>query len=76
MFMIQFETLPVLLILSNTGSSSSSCRIRIMQTPALVDLRRRSFVMIKFSRAVPSALAYKQLTELRQVHAMFCCRDF
>ena len=26
-FMIQFETLPVLLILSNAGSSSSSCRI-------------------------------------------------
>ena len=26
-FMIQFETLPVLLILSNAGFSSSSCRI-------------------------------------------------
>ena len=26
-FMIRFETLPVLLILSNAGSSSSSCRI-------------------------------------------------
>ena len=43
-----------------------------MQTPALVDLRRRNFIVIKFSRTVPHALlAYKQLTELRQVHAMF-----
>ena len=66
-FMIQFETFPVLLILSNAGSSSSSCRIGIKQAPALVDLRRHSFIMVKFSR-----LAYKQLTKLRQVHAMFC----
>ena len=49
-FMIQFEILPVLSILSNGGSSSSSCRIWIMQSPALVDLKRRSFIMIKFSR--------------------------
>ena len=46
-FMIQFETFPVLLILSNTGSSSSSCRIRISQAPAVVDLGR-SFIMIKY----------------------------
>ena len=58
-FMIHFETLPVLLILSNTGSSSSSCRIWMMQAPAFVDLRRRSFIMVKFSRTVPHALAYK-----------------
>ena len=38
-----------------------------MQAPALVDLRRRSFIMIKFSRTVSHALAYKQLTKLRQV---------
>ena len=38
-----------------------------MQAPALIDLRRRSFIMIKFSRTVPHALAYKQLTKLRQV---------
>ena len=72
-FMIQFETLPVLLILSNTSSSSSSCRIWIIQAPALVDLRRHSFIMIKFSRTVPHALTYKQLTKLLQVHSMFCC---
>ena len=47
-----------------------------MQAPALVDLRRGSFIMIKFFRTVPHALAYKQLTKLRQVHAMFCCRHF
>ena len=75
-FVIHFETFPVLLILSNVGSSSSSWRIWIMQAPALVDLRRRSFIMIKFSRAVPNVLAYKQLTKFRQVHAMFCCRHF
>ena len=75
-FMIQFETLPVLLILSNACSSSSSCRICIIQAPALVDLRRRSFIMIKFSRTVQHAPAYKQLTKLRQVPAMFCCRHF
>ena len=55
-FMIQFETLPVLLILSNAGSSLSSSRIWITQAPDLVDLRRRSFIMIKFSRIVPHAL--------------------
>ena len=33
-----------------------------MQAPSLVNLRRRSFIMIKFSRTVPNALAYKQLT--------------
>ena len=49
-FIIQFEAPPVLLILSNAGSSSSSCRVGIMQGPALVDLRRSSFIMIKFSR--------------------------
>ena len=49
-FMIQFENLPVLLILSDAGSNSSSCRIWIMQAPALVDLRRRGFIMIKLSR--------------------------
>ena len=77
-FMIQFETLTVLFILSDAGSSSSSCRIWIMQAQALVDLRRRSFIVIKFSRTVPHTLAYKQLTILRQVHAsaMFCCHDF
>ena len=75
-FTIQFETLPVLLILNNAGSSSSSCRIWIMQAPVLVELRRRCFVMIKVSRTVPHALAYKQLTKLLQVHAMFCCRHF
>ena len=74
--MIQFETLPVLLILSNAGSSSSFCRICIIQASSLVDLRRRSFTMIKLSRTVPHALAYKQLTKLCQVHAMFCCRHF
>ena len=41
-FMIQLTTPSVLLILSNAGSSSSSCRILVMQVPALVDLRRRS----------------------------------
>ena len=74
--MIQFETLPALLILSNAGSSSSSSGSWTMRTPALVDLRHRSFIMIKFSRTVPNALAYKQLTKLRQVYAMFCCRHF
>ena len=74
MIMIQFETLPVLLILSNACSSSSSCRIWIMQAPALADLRSRSFIMIKFSRIVLHALAYKQLTKLLQVHVMFCSR--
>ena len=63
-FMIQFDTLPVLLILSNAGSSSTSCRTWITQTPALVNLRRRSFIMIKFSRTVPHAIAYKQLKTL------------
>ena len=75
-FMIQFGTLSVLLILSNAGSSSSSCRIRIMQASTLVDLRRRSFIMIIFSRTVPHAVAYKQLVKLRQLHAMFCFRHF
>ena len=75
-FMIQFETFPVLLILSNAGSSSSSCRIGIMQAPALADLRCRSFIMIKFSRTVPHTLAYKELNNTSQVHAMFCCRHF
>ena len=45
-----------------------------MQALAGVDLRRRSFITIKFSRNVPHALAYKQLTKL--VHAMFCCLHF
>ena len=75
-FMIQFETFPVLLILSNAGSSSSSCRIWIMQAPALVDLRRRSFIMIKFSRTVPHALAYKRLTKLLQAHANVLLSSF
>ena len=74
--MIQFETPPDILILSNAGSSSSSRRIWIMQAPALVDMRHRSFIMIKFFRTVPHAPAYKQLTKLRQVPAMFCCRHF
>ena len=39
-FMIQLATPPVLLILNDAGSSS--CRICIMQAPALVDLRRSS----------------------------------
>ena len=33
--------------------------------------RRCSLIMIKLSRTVPHALAYKQLTKLRQVHEMF-----
>ena len=61
-FMIQFETLPVLLILSNAGSSASFCRIWIIQAPALVDLRRRSFIMIKFSRAVCTTYTSIQAT--------------
>ena len=32
-FMIQFETLPALLIVSNAGLSSSSCRIWITRDP-------------------------------------------
>ena len=64
-FLIQFETPPVLLILSSAVSSSSSHRIGIMQAPALVDLRDRSFIMIEFSRTVLQALAYKQLKKLR-----------
>ena len=39
-FMIQLAAPPVLLILSDAGSSS--CRISIMQAPALVDLKCRS----------------------------------
>ena len=74
-FMIQFKTLPVVLILSNAGSSSSSCRIWIMQAQALVDLRRRSFVMIKFSRTV-HALAYMELTKLCQLHANVLLSSF
>ena len=36
----------------------------MMQAPAFVNLRRRSFIMVKFSRTVPHALAYKQLTKI------------
>ena len=41
-FMLQLATRPVLSILSDAGSCSSSCRIRIMQALALVELRLRS----------------------------------
>ena len=61
-FMIQFETLPVLWTLSNGGSSSSSCRIWIMQATTLVDLRRRGFIMIKFSRTVCTTCSRIQAT--------------
>ena len=59
----KFEPLAVLLISSNAGSSSSSCIIWMMQAPALVNLRRHTFIMFKFFRTVPHALAYKQLTQ-------------
>ena len=42
-FIIQLATLTVYLILSDAGSSLSSCRIWIIQAPALVDWRRRSY---------------------------------
>ena len=42
-FMVQLASPPVLLILSDAGSSSSFSRISIKQAPALVDLRRRSY---------------------------------
>ena len=47
-----------------------------MQASSLVNLRRHSLMMIKLSRTVSHAMAYKQLTKRRQVHAMFCCRHF
>ena len=40
-FVLQFVSPPVLLILSDVGSSSSSSRIQ--QAPALVDLKRHSY---------------------------------
>ena len=42
-FIIQLATPPVVLILSDAGSRSSSCRIWIVQAPALVDLRPGSY---------------------------------
>ena len=72
MFMIQFETLPVLLILSNAGSISSFCRIWIIQAPALVDLRRRSFIMIIFSRTVPGDPKRKYFRLTKHQTIAFC----
>ena len=47
-----------------------------MQARVLVDLRRRSFIMIKFSRTVPHALTSQNFVKYLQCSVVVISRGF